>query len=769
MDNFFSNALDFNYFKKALKITDGESIIINISSTDSSLVSKPKYDSNPQNKQRKSMSDKFEPSPFGRFFGSQKRNTAPVDMNDFTSWKNKNYRRKEEQFDMDDDDFSSFSLAKYMKDNSGDKFNELDQAKTELQKPIGQLASDDPTLKKFSLDSYMHKLEESILAKDKFAENEDLLEPIVSSNDEPSSDYNYNQSAFGGVVKTINKYQDEDFSFGGSNIEKFAFGDEDDEISGNDFSLDQSEFDKLKKRLDKIERQAKKTTTSSKPTQRLLIDDGIFDEPQKINPETADFDSLILKDSDNIEIGTVSDMQSAEQHMHGKKLSEVVVNTDQSSGKTKMPLLFSESEPDEAETTQSIVQPKTFTKKTETVEEPSYVDSFDEEFDTNEEPEEEMVSIDTLKKSDLITKDNLKEITEEFMAKFAEIYKINNPYAQQPYQDPYTGQTVYPDQNQDYSANPYAQQDYNRAELEEYKNNQNKLQEKLLELVEEKNKSEKETRERLKSIEDEKRRMDEEYQNRLREMEENYNKKYEEFKQKIILDTNSHNQKLRETEEKIKAVKFEAQQDLQLRNSTNVGIVLGKELKSYYIISNLEMDKKLIEISARLESGESARAGDNGLRQHISRSSIEKKAFIQNLNTDEIKEELNEIAQAELDAQEDSAEVAETLNAVESVETEETVKTEELETSEELDSVEGNEQLEETKSVEETSELSESAESDEASDVDNITAENFENSENTEEKTDEEKPNKPVSRSTTPRKRKKTRKIDRDITGDISF
>ena len=95
MDNFFSNALDFNFFKKALKITDGESIIINVSSTDSSLVSKPKYDSNPQNKQRKSMSDKFEPSPFGRFFGSQKRNTAPVDMNDFTSWKNKNYRRKE--------------------------------------------------------------------------------------------------------------------------------------------------------------------------------------------------------------------------------------------------------------------------------------------------------------------------------------------------------------------------------------------------------------------------------------------------------------------------------------------------------------------------------------------------------------------------------------------------------------------------------------------------------------------------------------------------
>ena len=67
MDNFFGNALDFNYFKKAMKITDGESIIINISANDSSLAVKPKYESNPQNKARKNMSNKFEPSPFGKF------------------------------------------------------------------------------------------------------------------------------------------------------------------------------------------------------------------------------------------------------------------------------------------------------------------------------------------------------------------------------------------------------------------------------------------------------------------------------------------------------------------------------------------------------------------------------------------------------------------------------------------------------------------------------------------------------------------------------
>ena len=54
---------------------------------------------NKANQARKSMSSKFEPSPFGKFFGSKKRNSNPIDMSEFKSWKSKNYRGAEESLD----------------------------------------------------------------------------------------------------------------------------------------------------------------------------------------------------------------------------------------------------------------------------------------------------------------------------------------------------------------------------------------------------------------------------------------------------------------------------------------------------------------------------------------------------------------------------------------------------------------------------------------------------------------------------------------------
>ena len=498
MDNFFGNSLDFNYFKKALKITDGESIIITISANDSSLAVKPKYESNPQNKARKSMSNKFEPSPFGKFFGSQKRNTAPVDMNDFSSWKNKNYRRSEERFEDDfEDEFSGFSLAKYMKDNSGDKFNELDQARTELQKPIEQLSSDDPTLKKFSLDSYMHKLEESILAKDKFAENEDLLEPIVSGGYDTSYDDYSTQQAFGGVARTINKYQDEDFSSSDSHFEQFAF---DDTTFGSEFSLDQGELDKLKKRLDKMEKQSQEK--KEKPGQRLLLDEGLFgDDHGQPAPAINDFESLILKEGNDIEIATEEHVTTTTKTVTGKSFSEVAVTPEAGvdSGKTKMPLIFTEKSP--AET------PKEEVTK---VVEPEKIDEVKVQQPTSkiEVPEDDEIdSFETLKKSDILTKDSFKKMTDEFMTKITEMYKPVNQGASvnisadmnQPY-DPYY-QQMYPDQTQGYPSpyeSPYGytpeqteeqkkQAQIEKDELEQYKTNQQELQKKLMELVEEKN------------------------------------------------------------------------------------------------------------------------------------------------------------------------------------------------------------------------------------------------------------------------------------------
>ena len=168
MENFFNDVFEFNLFKKALKATEGEPVVVNKLATDASINRHGETASKPAPVQHKNMSEKFEPSPFGRYFGSKRKRTTPLDMSDFSSWKNKNYRKVEETSSDVDKTKQTFSLSEYMKSKSLQKFNDLDQARTELKKPITQLSSDDPDLKKFALDSYMHKLEEEVIADDKF-------------------------------------------------------------------------------------------------------------------------------------------------------------------------------------------------------------------------------------------------------------------------------------------------------------------------------------------------------------------------------------------------------------------------------------------------------------------------------------------------------------------------------------------------------------------------------------------------------------------------
>ena len=68
MNNFFFDESDYSLFKKALRATEKEPVIINILSTDSSLQSK-KDTAVESAAVRKNMSKKYEPSPFGKFFG----------------------------------------------------------------------------------------------------------------------------------------------------------------------------------------------------------------------------------------------------------------------------------------------------------------------------------------------------------------------------------------------------------------------------------------------------------------------------------------------------------------------------------------------------------------------------------------------------------------------------------------------------------------------------------------------------------------------------
>ena len=89
MENFFNDTMEFALFKKALKTTDKEPVLLNLSSTDSSLQKDKEPAKVVYSSTRKNMSEKFAPSPFGKFFGARQAKTA-VDMNDFSSWKNKN-------------------------------------------------------------------------------------------------------------------------------------------------------------------------------------------------------------------------------------------------------------------------------------------------------------------------------------------------------------------------------------------------------------------------------------------------------------------------------------------------------------------------------------------------------------------------------------------------------------------------------------------------------------------------------------------------------
>ena len=276
MNNFFLDASDYDLFKRALHETKNEPVVINIYSSDGSLQENENKDKAPV--QRKNMSNKFEPSAFGKFFGPRKQRTAPVDMKDFSSWKNKNYRKTEQKLNQEEETPKvKFSLADFMAEKArAGKYNELDQAKSDIQKPINQLSTEDPLYKRFSLDSYMHKLEEQSKVKNKFDENDDILEPLGESTAK--------------IVPT--SVQDE--NFGGSStldIESLAM---DDPIKGDKFSFDRSELDIVKSRLEKIEREA--LNIKEKQTKKVLSGNELSDLTKE--DDDFDFSKLGIDDED---------------------------------------------------------------------------------------------------------------------------------------------------------------------------------------------------------------------------------------------------------------------------------------------------------------------------------------------------------------------------------------------------------------------------------------------------------------------------------------
>ncbi len=571
MNNFFYDSSDYTLFKKALKKTGGEPVVINILSTDSSLVKKENGEE--KKTERKNFSSRYEPSPFGKFFGPKKQRTAPVDTNAFASWKNKNYRKAEESLDNNPVSSVKFSLSDYMNEKFGkSKFNELDEAKTNLQKPINQLSSDDPQYKKFSLDSFMSKLEQQRKVEKELKENDDILEPLGGSEEKS-------------IVPDSS--QDEDFGYGNNTtIESVALGDN---IAGDKFTFEKSELDKIKNRLIKIEEE--QANIKKKSNEKIIEGNELSDLAEsEFDLEKLGF--APIKEDDESENENSEKLEVSEEHeiasdeKTDKKLSvDESLDKLEESAKTEDVIAQKDDEShDLVKDAQSETEQENETGETETIEQNEDINASGEKH--------------KLERDDVLTKSDLRTITDEFMDKFAEMYRkndVNNDASEQ---------SLY-DNNVVSEQKPYLEQYPGYENTEQYRQamqlqqQQAELQSKVLELIEANKQSDQRAEQKLRQIELEKQKVEEEYALKLKEIEESYNKKYEEYKKKTYIEKLNEEKRIKNLE--LNELSKNEKSDIRRKSKKGE---LKKELKTSLEKSNKEMDKKLLEVASSLNKNE---------------------------------------------------------------------------------------------------------------------------------------------------------------------
>lgn len=618
MNNFFLDSSDYSLFLKALKRTKKEPVVINILSTDESLISNNKKE-DAVAMQRKSMSSKFAPSPFGKYFGPRKQNVA-VDMKDFSSWKNKNYRKVEQSLGQTKDIDTNFSMSQFMTEKATEgKFNPIDQIKTETNKSIDQLSTDDPLYKRFSLDSYMAKLEQQSAVKDEFEVNDDILEPLGADTQQVVPDSS----------------QDENFSTSsGFNVEKLAF---DEHLAGETFSFEREELDKVKTRLEKIEKESK--NISDKPKDKVITSDdmneltgkekkdddfgGLLDEEDLDINESLDEDNEPTKIEETPKVKGKKFIQINKTGSNKEKVSTDIddesLNTNEDSTGSTFET-FEETNQDSdlddnnVETVdvndsdqpidEDLGEDFDFDKSDEVSESDDEDDesvSIDEVVDTGEEldSDEDFIYIDVdepqssikktkLKRSDILTKDDVRSITDEFMAKFAEMNKKETPEQTQPYG--YSQHVVDPYDSDDLvDVNGYNQDAGEDTELKS----------KIQELIDSNKRNDEEMAEKLEMAERQKAIVAEEYESRIKEMEESFKKHYDDVRKKAYLEKLDSDIKLQEAEMKFKKKADDIKEQEKISSQKDyAGAILKRELKSNINISNLEVDKKLLEIAS---------------------------------------------------------------------------------------------------------------------------------------------------------------------------
>lgn len=662
MNNFFYDESDYSLFKKALKTTENEPVVINILSTDSSLQTK-KEKTAESAAVRKNMSKKYEPSPFGKFFGPRKQQPVSVDMSDFSSWKNKNYRKAEESIDDKFGREAKFSMSDFMSEKSKDKFTDIDQTKSDLQKPINQLSTSDPLYKRFSLDSYMHKLEEQTMVKDSFEQNDDILEPLGSDTQSVVPDSS----------------QDENFGFGSNvNVEKVAF---DENISGEQFKFEQEELDKFRSRLDKIEREA--ANIKEKTNEKVLDSDslseikGEFDISNLTDEEPDGGINVDDIEKVNENLSSLSGEQSEAPKVKSKTFYEINKNETtkkRSSGSGLISAFDTEEESAEFEQETEEIQ-------TSDVSDDENVDTLSA-VETGEETNSEVgdydgglndeqgevgefnphVSTDkVVQRTDVVTKDDLKSMTDELVSKFTELYQKEPDVPEQefisqpepvvaPVQPDVNVNTVAPVGGYAGDPNMYVYPDANFVSQGTYAgtNDADLLRAQLQELINSNKKLDLENEQRLKEAQLEKERVAAEYESRIREMEQSFKQSYEDFKKQAYLDKLDRDIKLKEAESKFKkktAIIKEQEKESYTKEKT--GAMLRKELKTNLNISNLEMDKKLLEIASTLNKAENEKLAQE-------KSEMKRRLEEEELKT-QVVEESDDVDEVEKDDETESA------------------------------------------------------------------------------------------------------------------
>lgn len=642
MNKFISKNSDYDLFRKALRSTKNEPVIINILSNDSSLIE----DDNKQPvavSERKQMSTKFQASPFDKFFGPKKKRTDPVDMKDFSSWKNKNYRESEKQINDEPEETARFSFADYLNEKTkAEKFNSEDQVKNETQKSIDQLSPNDEDYKRFSLDSYLNKLEQESKVKKDFEQTEDLID----SNFGEDLDHN------------ISDDQDENFIDSTSvDVEDIVHGGD---VGGEKFAFDREELDTFKARLDKMEREA--NNIKEKQTSKLISADeikeikgeddeefsldklGFEDDIEQVNEKINSLNKALeitgddetetpkvehkkffevnknfsddgVKSSDDENISSVnSNSKDAEtdsnlEENRGSSTAGVNISINQSSGTSSVSGDKNDDKNIEGNV-EGVVSPKIIVGAVSTDD----LDEISEDAQDNfidvvqipgselggEQSANDFAMVSSINKDkDYLTKSDFKNFTEEIVNKFSEMYRGNNQNGQMDYvsQQPYSQMGV-----QGYEQN-YTNGDAQFAGTNQQAGvyQQSDLSSKISELIEQNKIADKEIAEKLQLAELEKQRVAEQYETRLRELEESMKKREEEIRQEAYIEKLRNDIKFKKSESKYKLREEKIRETEKLISEKQLASEkLKAELKNCLNVSNLEMDKKLLECVNKL-------------------------------------------------------------------------------------------------------------------------------------------------------------------------